>query len=1794
MLHKKNIQDIYELSPLQKGMYFHALVEAEADPYFSQTTYRVTGPLDTALLERSLQLLVQRHDVLRTVFNHKKADEIIQIVLRERSAAFQLLDLRGLGAEAQEQFIANFQEEDRRRGFQLHQDNLLRVTLIQTAERGFTFVWSAHHIIIDGWCQSLLIGEFQEIYLSLLRGECPDLPPAGQYRAYIEWLGRQDAAAAQTFWKHYLADYEGQHRLFAESPAPQRAYENCEISLDLPEALCDRIRTIGKERGLTLSVLLKSLWGVLLHKYQGTERVLIGQVGASRPAEIPHIDRAIGLFINTTPVILRIDPEASFLALAHRVQAEQLETEAHHFLPLSDIQQQSELRQHLIDHTFIFENFPPIAGAGPEAGTPQVDYAGSYAQTNYAFNLVILPNRSITVKFNYNGAVLPQQKVAGLVDHFSHLLEQVGAEPEQKIGSLRLLRQAEVRELLERNGTMVTYPAVGHAYASFLQVTIRHADRLALVDGETSWTYRELAQQASRVGHLLRQNERFAPGKTVAVFLDRSPASVAVLLGIWQAGGIYLPIATDQARERVAFMLADAEAVLTISEAKYLPQLRDWQIEAIDHRDCADYPDTFQEPRGLELSDTAYLIYTSGTTGRPKGVPIRHESILNQILFHNEYLEMAVGERFLHLASLAFDASLVEILMPLFSGGTLVVAGQALKENTDRLLTFLKEQRVNAAIFPPAYLRLLDRVEQTELRKVISTGEAILTEDALRFADRLAIYNGYGPTECCIGATFHRVDPSKRVAYQKAGGIPIGKPFANTSVYIVGPQLELLPEGRIGEICVAGTGLSQGYWKRSDLTADKFAPNPYARFAYERQWYRTGDLGRWNAAGELEFCGRIDDQLQLSGIRVEPQEIARGIRALTAAKRVVVDQVQRDGSAVLCAFVEGAVEVDERILRQSLREHLPAYMIPQRLLYWEAFPLTANGKVDKAQLLQGLEQSAERPTEGRMPRSPEGQLLCQTIAQCLQCPVDLDTDFFYVGGDSIKAIQIVSRLYRQGYALEVKSIFKYPIIEQLLTQLKPLRALAEQGVVKGAYPLSPIQQEFFQLPLQHPEHFNHAELFTSQIPLREEEVRRVLQKLLEHHDGLRSTFARDAQGQWRARIEDAALRPRLLSFDLRQEADVPARRRELSEQLQSAFQLDQGPLLQAAIFRDRQGDQLLIVVHHLVFDGISWRIFMEDLQLLFEQVRQGQPLELPPKTDSYQSWTKALQAYAGSESLATDRDYWSQRVAGKVIPLEPDTAEGVTATTINLSVGDTQQLRMRTVKAYGTELNTLLVALLGRAVQRTWGLEQVALMLEGHGRVELFPDLQISRTIGWFTSLYPCTLPSGASGEWTEWIKAVQTQLKAIPNQGIGYGILQGLAREPLEGPAASRPNLLFNYLGAFEETTEEGAILRALDADLGPSSHPDEKPTFGLSVNAWIEDNVLSLRFQYDRSAHRRERIEQLARAYETALRNLLQSTPGHSTRDEQLERQLQAEYPNGVADFYPLSPMQEALYFQALSQPDSTAYLYQVAYPIEGPLEVDQVRDSLEKLVARHAILRTVFRDKLGDRNWQIVLRSAEIDLRYEDYSVVSTAEQERKIEAYLEADRGHLFDLAKGPLLRVSILRTSPRHFHFVWTSHHILMDGWCFGVLVEEFLEIYRAAQEGTPPQLPTVRPYRDFIDWLSTQDQTGAEAYWQEYLRGFERTTGLGHRSKAAQRDEAFSLARTSVTLTPARTQAIYDRCRQWHVTPSLFLQTAWALLLARYNYTQDVVFGKTVAGRPPELEGIEQMTGLFVNTIPVR
>ena len=1292
---------------------------------------------------------------------------------------------------------------------------------------------------------------------------------------------------------------------------------------------------------------------------------------------------------------------------------------------------------------------------------------------------------------------------------------------------------------------------------------------------------------------------------------------VVAWLGVLQSEAAYVPLDPEYPPARLEALIRDAGAKVVIVSAQTRaalpagPQLV--AVEATD--DSVGYLSVSaqDEDRG---GDPAYVIYTSGSTGIPKGAVIPHRAI-NRLVVNTNYIAISKGDRIAQASSASFDAATFEVWGALVNGATLVLVPRHVLLDPFVLAAFLRAEGITVlflttALFnqvvadcPDAFVRL---------RCLLVGGEMA---DVARFRDVLrngrpgTLLNVYGPTESTTFATFFAVEDVP----EDLATLPIGRPIANTRAYVVDRNLELLPVGATGELVLAGDGVALDYLERPELSAEKFITDRW--HGAGGRAYRTGDLVRWRPDGVLEIVGRIDQQLKIRGFRVEPGEVEAALGRHPSVRQVIVVAAGEHSDKRLVAYVVPAVPVSSGELRQFTRDLLPEHLVPSAIIQLDRLPLTRNGKVDRAAL--PAPDTRLRETDATPPRTPIETALASIWTEILQVGVvGIHDNFFELGGDSIRAIQAVSRAARIGLRITPRQMFKHQSVAELARAIGTVMApTAEQGVVTGDVPLTPVQHWFLESLPAEPDHFNQA--VTLEIPgdVDLDVLGEVAHALLRHHDALRLRLA-NVEGHWRqwiAPLDEVRLVERY-HVDL----DEPRRSKEiarLAAQVQRSLDLQRGPLLRMAIF-DFAPDlpsRLLVVVHHLAIDVVSWSILLEDLRLAIDQRARGDDIRLPAKTASFKTWAERWAA-AGAEAIADGLEWWTaQHPPLRALPIDRDyrRSDNVVASTRTLTASldvDSTSALIRAASSWDAQIQHVLVAALAQVITDWSGDQNCCLGIEGHGRDALDDEIDVSRTIGWFTTIAPVVIhvPAGPS-DLSDLTRSVKQRLTSIPRGPGSHGSLRYLAPdETVRKRAATLPQaqVAFNYLGRVgrrdrdANTADSAALTGPTRSLLGRRRHL-------IEIDGGVVDGALTLHWTYSAAVHRRATIQRLVDAFEAQLRDVAH-TPligqrslapaAPAARSESGE--AIAAPPSGVArtdidDAYALTPLQEGMLFHSLYEPRGGQYVVSSVLPQRADLDVPRFRSAWDIVVQQNPILRTSFVWEGVDEPRQVVASGVTLTWDIQDWRGFDEQQRDAQFQAYVEHDRKAGFDTTRAPLMRFALIRVSDERWWFVWVCHHLILDGWSRPLVLRDVADTYEQLVRGEVIAAPARRPYRDLVDWLARQDHASAQQFWTDRLSGIGEPTPILAALPllaTAPVDEKFG-SRTRVLSTVA-TERLRTTLRRHQLTLSTAVHGAWALLLGRYTRRADVVFGTTVAGRPAQLEGVEDMIGPFINTIVAR
>ena len=1758
------------------------LLDPQGAAYNLPGAVRLQGELKVEALVAAFEALMARHEPLRTLFSLEDGAWVRRL---QPAAALPLERRDFAGAAERERLLEDCVREQASLPFDLQRGPLLRVCLVRMAEQEHVLLLTLHHIVADGWSMNVLIDEFSRLYAQCVAGALPQLPALPiQYADYAvwqrSWLEAGELQRQLDYWTAQLGDEQPVLELPTDFPRPASpSYRGVRLEFAIEPELTQRLRALAQQQGVTLFMLLLASFQTLLHRYTGQDDIRVGVPIAGRSKA--ETEGLIGLFVNTQ--VLRSQPRGDlpFSALLAQVKAAVLGAQAHQELPferlINALQQardpsHSPLFQVLYNHQPLVADVEQLQIAeGLKAS--RLELGGRTTQFDLALDTLEKAG-TLHAALTYACDLFEQASIERLRGHWLNLLQGIVDNPQARLGELPLLHGEErQRMLMSWNATAEPY-ADGPCVQRLIEAqAARTPAAPALYFEGVELSYAQLNAQANRLAHHLI-DAGVGPEVLVGICLERSLEMVVGLLAILKAGGAYVPLDPDYPAERLAYMLEDSGVRLLLTQSalhERLPLTADLQVLCLDSLDTS----TCSEANPLQrcaAHNLAYVIYTSGSTGRPKGAGNSHVALFNRLAWMQQAYALTPADSVLQKTPFSFDVSVWEFFWPLMVGSRLVVALPGAHRDPALLIDTIVEQRISTVHFVPSMLQAFIHepgVEVcTSLQRIVCSGEALPADAQAQVFARLpqaGLFNLYGPTEAAIDVTHWTcIDDGRH-------SVPIGRPIANLRTHILDAELNPVPAGAAGELYLGGIGLARGYHRRAALTAERFVVDP---FGSGERLYRTGDLARYRHDGVIDYLGRLDHQVKIRGLRIELGEIEAGLMAHPAVKEAVV--LAQDNKLLVAYLVLAAAVDDTQALNAQLQAHLlqslPAFMVPEFLLHLERLPVTANGKLDRKALPRA---GALREQAFAAPRSERQTLLAQIWQQLLKVEaVGLDDNFFALGGDSIVAIQVVSRARQAGLRLTPADVFKYQTLRALAEAVEQAPLLSiEQGPLHGEVALTPIQHWFFEQTVPQRQHWNQSVLLTPREHLHAALLEKAVQALVVQHDALRLRY-RLIDGQWRqAHAETAA--PELWV----RQADSAATLREHCDAAQASLDLQQGPLIRAVLVDMADGSQrLLLAVHHLVVDGVSWRVLLEDLQQAYRQ----QPL--PAKTTGYQHWAARLRDYL--PRAAAQLPFWQAQQA-EALPQDHPQGRCVNASarsrTWRLDAVRTRQLLQAAPQAYRTQVNDLLLTALGRAVCGWSGQADCLVLLEGHGREALFDDIDLSRSVGWFTSLFPVRLsPLGEAGSA---LKAVKEQLRGVPDKGIGYGVLRYLGGEEL--PAQN--GILFNYLGQLDQQFGDDALFAPATEGSGCAQDPLAPLASALSLEGQVYDGQLLLEWRFCGETYAAATIDRLAEAYGAELHALIEHclTPGLAgvtPADFPLAGLDQAQLDAlgldwaAVDDLYPLSPLQQGMLFHSLYEPQAGAYINQLQVRIDG-LDVARLRASWQAALERHEVLRSRYYWEGLEQPLQAIARRVEVPLQ-----VVQGDEQ--SLETLAEQQRTQGFALSTAPLLRLLLVQLGPDSYHLIYTSHHILMDGWSNAQLLGEVLQRYAGQQP-----VGNAGRYADYLGWLQGRDAQQDQTFWQAQVDGLEAPTLLAETLPREAAEAGFGELKQ--VLDAAFSQRLNAFAQAQQITLNTLFQSAWALLLQRYSNQAQVVFGATVAGRPAQLPGIEQQVGLFINTLPV-
>ncbi|MEW4193790.1 amino acid adenylation domain-containing protein [Bacillus altitudinis] len=1031
---RDQVQDMYHLSPMQEGMLFHTLHHQEKGFYVEQMDMNVKGTLRHDLLEKSMNIIVERYDIFRTVFLHEKVKRPVQVVLKNRPFQLDVVDIQDLSESEQLERIDRFKQKDQLRGFDLSKDLLMRASVFQTGPSSYRWIWSYHHILLDGWCFGLVVQELFAIYHALLHDIPYRLEPVKPYKEYIQWLEKQDKQASLEYWTQSLAGFEGQST-FKEQRKQTNEHELGEIEWAMSKEETAALSELAFQQNATLSSALQSAWSILLSRYQRSNDVLFGTVVSGRPSDLAGVDRMVGLFINVIPRRIQLTDQMTFRSLLSETQQQSLAAEPHQYIPIYDIQAKAG-QQQLIDHIVVFENVPAAKKDEQESLLGfTVEDMNVYEKSNYDLNLLASPGEQLQLKLAFNQRAFDPAFVRKLKDQLTLLIKGAIKHPDQSVHTLTLVTKQEKQRMLEEwNAPELEHDQL-YLTKWFEHNVRKQPNAVALSAGDHTMTYAELNEQANRLARHLQKNG-VGHQTVTAILAERTPELIVSLLAVLKAGATYVSIDPDYPESRIQYMLKDSGATHLLTHSSFISQTRSLAFDgtylfADDQEILLMSSENLPLEAGLD--DTAYIMYTSGTTGQPKGIMTTHSNIA-RVVKNTNYLTILETDTLLSLSNSVFDGFTFDVYGALLNGAKLVLPQKETILDMGKLTELIKGEHISVMFVPTALFHLLVD-EGTDwmrgVRKVLFGGERASVQHVRKAFDVMGkgrLLNVYGPTESTVFATYYPIDEAIPL---EARSIPIGKPLNQTGAYILSEHRQLQPIGMVGELCLSGKGLAKGYLNRPDLTKQVFIAHP---FAVGERLYRTGDLAYFREDGLIEYAGRVDDQVKIRGHRIELTEIEANLLMHQGVKQAVLlaDHDETNHTRLLAYITcDDAWKGKLDDIKSRLKERLPAYMLPHELIELENLPLTPNGKVDKRQL-----PKPEAPQGNRRVKLPanevEQKLLVMWREVLEREDISTDDHFFELGGHSLKAMSLLSKVSKEfEVQVPIHLLFETPTIEAL-------------------------------------------------------------------------------------------------------------------------------------------------------------------------------------------------------------------------------------------------------------------------------------------------------------------------------------------------------------------------------------------------------------------------------------------------------------------------------------------------------------------------------------------------------------------------------------------------------------------------------------------------------------------------------------------------------------------------------------------------------------------------------------------
>lgn len=1465
------MKECYSLTHPQKRIWYIEKIYPGTSLYNIGGPIRIKGNIDFNILEESINIFVKNNEGLRLRF-FEEHEEVKQYVSNYERVILDFMDFSKY--DNPEEKFNKWVEKEARTPFVIENERLFYFALFKISDNDKGYFAKFHHIISDGWSINIMTKQICDAYIKLLNAE-EILDNTEQ--SYIEYISNEKKYLSsdrffknKSFWNEKYKDLPD-----AFLNKSSDFIEGKRKTFELESELSLKIKKFAIDNKYSLNTFFIMLYLIYLYKTNLQEDVAIGTPVLNRSGKKGK--SMFGMFTSTMPFRFAVDDNLNVTDTMVKVNEQLMECYFNQKYPYDLLVKDLELKKKGYDNLFnTCVNYYNTKLNSELNGFPIENVEFYNGNQIYSLQLVIKDwsdSGNLTLDFDYKVNDYSDEQIDDMYIRLLSLANHIITNPSKKIRSLSLLSNDERKKLLyDFNATETKYSKDKMIYQLFEEQVEKSPDKVAICFNDIELTYRQLNKKANQLARYLVKigvEEEIIVG----LLTTHSIETVIGILGILKAGGAYLPIDNGYPSDRISYMLEDSGSRILLTNIE-LPKSVSFNGEIIN----LNNPDLYSgDSSNLECvnkpNDLVYVIYTSGSTGKPKGTMIEHQGLVNYIWWAKKMYVKNEDEVFPLYSSLAFDLTITSIFTPLISASKIIIYDEKSNDDEYVLYRIVKENKATVIKLTPSHLSLLKDMDNrnSSVKRLIVGGEDLkvsLAKDIHEsFIGNVEIFNEYGPTETVVGCMIHKFDYESDTRIS----VPIGVPADNVQIYILDKNLQPVSENTVGEMYISGDGVARGYLKRPELTQEKFADNP---FMNTKRMYKTGDLARFLSNEKIEYVGRADLQVKIRGYRIELGEIEKYLLRHEALKNaVVIDLEDKNNGKYLCAYIIKKVEVATHELKDYLLKYLPDYMVPVYFIELDEIPLTRNGKVNR-ELLPKPENDNIENEEFIEHRNNKEKNLTNAICDVLNVErVSIRQSFYRLGGDSIKAIQIASKLNDKGLKIKVKDILSNPIIEEMALCIGQSEAFAiNQKPCEGSIRPTPIVSWFFSQNFTNPNHYNQSILLDLKQDIETIKLEIILNELIKHHDSLRinynsltgELFYNNEYLDKYYNIQEHDLAS--LSYSMQIDRMI-----FLADELKSSFNIENDVLIKACVFKLGQHvKKMLITAHHLVADGVSWRIMLEDIDTMVKQINNGQKIMLPSKTHSYQEWTKMIENYCDYE-MDKEKSYWN-KILGKdfSFPTDYDLGEDNVGSSCTIAVQMdkdlTESLLTKANSAYNTEPKDLLITSLLRTIKEFTGNEDIIIELEGHGRDDVSESIDVSRTVGWFTSLYPFYIKL-AGDDLAGQIKEIKEEIRKIPNKGIGFGILKYLSKAFDEN---IKRYVRFNFLGDFSFGHDKGSV-NLLKDQLGSDYDKRNRLTCIIEINCFIVGGKLNVLLTYSKNKFSQNTMEKYVNSYINDLKTII-----------------------------------------------------------------------------------------------------------------------------------------------------------------------------------------------------------------------------------------------------------------------------------------------------------------------------------